>query len=128
MGLRRPLLTERDRITALGHQRLADGGRIVAAAYVYENGFEWCHRRPIFEPPSDRAELAARPDREYFNLADDEKTMIVGPLEYARAFLRAVVATGLYQTDELTCYSWPDRVVQAISTWSPLDPECRSGF
>ena len=74
-----------------------DDDRIVAAAYVYENGFEWCHRRPILEPPSDRADLAALPDREYFSLVDDEKTMIVGPLEYARAFLRAVVATGLHE-------------------------------
>ena len=62
-----------------------DDDRIVAAAYVYDNGFEWCHRRPlIFEPPGDLAELAALPDREYFSLADDEKTMIVGPLDYAR--------------------------------------------
>ena len=35
--------------------------------------------------------------------------MIVGPLEYARAFLRAVVATGLYEPNGLTSYSWPDR-------------------
>ena len=68
--------------------------RIVAAAYVYENGFEWCHRPALdlHPPPRDRAELASLPDREYFSLFDDEKTMIVGPLEYARAFLRAVVA------------------------------------
>jgi hypothetical protein len=103
-----------------------DDNRIVAAAYVYDNGFEWCHRRPILDPPADRAALAARPDREYFNLADDEKTMIVGTLEYARAFLRAVVATDLNGPDELTCYSWPDRVVQVISTWPPLDLEYRA--
>lgn len=102
--------------------------RIVAAAYVYANGFEWCHRRPIFEHPSDLAELDELPDREYFALADDEKTMIVGPLDYARAFLRAVVATGLHEPDGLTSYSWPERVSQVVSTWPPLDLEFRTSF
>jgi len=46
--------------------------------------------------------------------------MIVGPLDYARAFLRAVVATGLDEPDGLTSYSWPDRVSQVVSTWTPL--------
>jgi hypothetical protein len=79
-------------------------------------------------PPSDRAELASLPGREYFSLFDDEKTMIVGPLEYARAFLRAVVATGLCEPNGLTSYSWPDQVRQVISTWPPLDMEYRSAL
>jgi hypothetical protein len=102
--------------------------RVVAAVYAYDNGFEWCHRRPFLDPPADLAELAALPDREYFPLADDEKTMLVGPLEYARAFLRAVVATGLHEPGELTGYSWPDRGSQVVITWPPLDVGRRGGF
>lgn len=102
--------------------------RVVAAAYVYDDGFEWCHRRPIFEQPRDLAELAALPDREYFALADDEKTTIVGPLEHGRAFLRAAVATGLNEPDGLTSYSWPDGVSQIVSAWPPIDLEHRTGF
>jgi len=105
-----------------------DDDRIAAAAYVYENGFEWCHRRPIVDPPADLSELAARPDREYFSLADDEKTMIVGPLEYARAFLRAVVASGLHEPEGLVSYSWPDRVSNVVSTWPALEMDGRSGL
>jgi len=67
--------------------------------------------------------LAALPDREYFPLADDEKTLLVGPLEYARAYLRAVVAPGIHGPDELTSYSWPDRITQIVTTWPPLDPQ-----
>jgi hypothetical protein len=102
--------------------------RIVAAAYNYENGFEWCHRpaQNFDSAPRDRVELASLPGREYFNLFDDEKTMIVGPLEYARAFLRAVVSTGLSEPNGLTSYSWPDQVSQVISSWPPLDLEYRS--
>lgn len=100
--------------------------QVTAAAYVYEDGFEWCHRSsPQPQPPADLTGLAAVPDREYFHLFDDEKTMIVGPLEYARAFLRALVATGLSQPSVLTSYSWPDAVSQEISTWPPLDIEHR---
>lgn len=107
-----------------------DDDRIVAATYVYNDGFEWCHRPTLHlePPPRDRTELAALPDREYFSLFDDEKTMIVGPLEYARAFLRALVATGLYEPDGLTSYSWPDQVSQVVSTWPPLDLEHRFGI
>lgn len=103
-----------------------DDDRIVAATYVYGNGFEWCHRSNlIVDAPRDKAALAALPNREYFTCADDEKTMLVGPLEYACAFLRAVVATGLYEPDGLTSYSWPDQATQVVPTWPPLDLEGR---
>ena len=71
------------------------------------------------------AQLASLPDREYLHLADDEKTMIVGPLEYAQAFLRAVVTSGLHEPDGLTSYSCPDRITQVISTWPTLDLDYR---
>ncbi|CAB4922591.1 unannotated protein [freshwater metagenome] len=102
-----------------------DDERIVAAAYVYDQGFEWCHRRPHDEAPRDVGKLAAMPAREYFPLADDEKTIIVGPLEYARAFLRAAVATGLNEPDGLTSYSWPGRSTEIVSAWPPLNLEDR---
>ena len=68
------------------------------------------------------------PNREYFSLFDDEKTMIVGPLEYAWAFLRAVVATGLTEPNDLTSYSWPGGASQVISMWPPLDMNYRAGL
>lgn len=105
-----------------------DDDRIAAAAYVYGDGFEWCHRRPFLEAPTDVAALAALPDREYFVLADDEKTMIVGPLEHARAFLRAIVATGLHEPDGLTSYSWPAQLSEVVSTWPPIDLDYRANF
>ena len=104
-----------------------DDDRVVAAAYAYGDGFEWCHRHPISEPPSDAAELAAIPDREYLTIADDEKTLLVGPLEYARAFLRAVVATGLSGPEDLTGFAWPGRSTHVSSAWPPLDLEGRLG-
>ncbi|MGJ9423865.1 PGN_0703 family putative restriction endonuclease [Aeromicrobium sp. CF3.5] len=103
-------------------------GRIVAAAYVEEDSFEWCQSRTTIERPTDRTQLAAIPDREYFALADDERTMIVGPRQFARAFLRAVVATGLTQPDTLTCCSWPNNTEELISAWPPLELGFRNGF
>lgn len=102
--------------------------RILAAAYVYDNGYEWCHSGATYAPPSDPTRLAALPDREYFALADDEKTLIVGPLEYARAFLRAVVTTGLRGPDALTSYSWPAAVSEVVSTWPAIDLDYRAEF
>ncbi|GAB3657267.1 hypothetical protein GCM10027596_12450 [Nocardioides korecus] len=102
--------------------------RIAAAAYVYETGFERCHRPTLDldSPPRDRTELASLTGRDYFSLFDDENTTIVGPLEYARAFLRAVVATGLCEPNCVTSYSWPDQVSQVVTTWPPLDMQYRS--
>lgn len=102
-------------------------GQVVAATYVYGEGFEWCHRSPLSQPPRDPAELAAMPDREYLTLADDEKTLLVGPLEHARAFLRAVVATGLTGPDVLTSFAWPGGQSVDFSAWPPLDLQGRLG-
>jgi hypothetical protein len=72
-------------------------GGMFAAAYAYQNGCECCHRGPILDSPTSLTGLAALADRGYVGPADHEKTMIVGRLAYARAFLRAVVTTGLHE-------------------------------
>lgn len=94
---------------------------VVAAAYVYAGGFEWCHRDPYPQAPADARELAGLPEREVLGVFDDEKTILVGPLEYARAFLRAVVTTGVSEPCDLVSYSWPDQVSRTVATWPPLD-------
>ncbi len=54
--------------------------------------------------------------------------MIVGPLFFARAFLRDAVATGLAEPDGLTHYSWPSESVDVVDMWPPLDMDYRSSF
>lgn len=117
-----------DRYSPTGSDRLPWGvsvwredGRVAAAAYGYDNGFEWCGLSSLAEIPIDQAALASLPNREYFELFDDEKTMIVGPLEFARSFLRAVIAAGLGEVAVLTNYSWPARIRQEVTAWPPLD-------
>lgn len=95
-------------------------GRIVAAAYVWAEGFEWCQIASKGSAPSSREELAARRGREYFPLFDDEKTQIVGPLEIARAFVRAVVSADLRELATLTSASWPGEA-HDVDVWPPID-------
>lgn len=102
------------------------GDRIVAAVYVWTGGFEWCHAGHSLQPPSGPEELAYLAGREYFPLFDDEKTLIVGPLGFAQAFLRAVVSSGLGDPTTLTSSSWPSGEVQKIGAWPPIDLDWRA--
>jgi len=105
--------------------RNASEGRIVAAAYVWSDGFEWCHAGHEQEAPAGPEELASRPSREDFPLFDDEKTQIVGPLGVARAFLRAVVSAGLIEPAGMTSTSWPGGDTDEIDVWPPIDLHSR---
>lgn len=107
--------------------RDSSGGRIVAAVYVWDGGFEWCHSVPPSNGhPTSLSELGALQGREYFPLADDEKTIIVGPLEFARGFLRSVLMTGLDDCKAITSYSWPDGLTTTQVAWPPIDLDGRS--
>ena len=97
------------------------GERIVAAAYVWTDGFEWCHAGHALQPPSGPEELAHLAGREYFPLFDDEKTLVVGPLAFAQAFLRAAVSSGLEDPSTLASLSWPSGDVQEMGAWPPID-------
>ena len=97
------------------------GDRIVAAAYVWTDGFEWCHAGHALQPPFGPEELAHLAGREYFPLFDDEKSLIVGPFGFAQAFLRAVVSSGLGDPTNLTSSSWPSGDVQEVGVWPPID-------
>lgn len=101
--------------------RDADGERIVAAAYVWSDGYEWCHAGSPDEAPDGPNDLATRTGREYFPLYDDEKTVIVGGQSFVRAFLRAVVATGLVHPTGLTSHSWPSGDSDVVGAWPPLN-------
>ncbi|WP_207084750.1 hypothetical protein [Nocardioides sp. S5] len=98
-----------------------ENDRIAAAAYAYADGFEWCHCGPTQDVPVDMGTLSRRHGRENLAVADDEKTMLVGPLAYARAFLRAIVSADLSEPTELTCYSWPDGATDVVAMWPPVD-------
>ena len=100
--------------------------RIVAAAYVWSDGYEWCHAGAPEEAPDGLNALAARMGREDFPLYDDEKTMIVGGRSLVHAYLRSVVGTGLVQPTTLTMYSWPSREFDAVGAWPALDLEMRA--
>lgn len=94
------------------------GGPIVAAAAVWDTGFEWCGREGR-TPPADFAELASRPGRELFFVYDDEKTEW-GGLPRA-AFLEAIVSAGLTEPGRLVRFGFPTGNTVSIPSVEPMN-------
>ena len=95
-------------------------GPIVAAAAVWDTGFDWCGREGR-TPPADFAELAARPGRQLFFVYDDEKTEW-GGLPGA-AFLEAMVSAGLTEPGRLVGFGFPTGNTVLIPSVEPMDME-----
>lgn len=100
-------------------------GRVVAAAYKFDGGYEWCHVSGAVDTPRNMQQLAALPGREWFPLHDDEKTLIPGALSHAQAFLPSVVTTGLDGVGNVERYSWPSGVATTVGVWPVADIHSR---
>lgn len=100
-------------------------GRVIAAVYKYDGGYQWCHISGATDTPRSMQELAALPGREWLPLHDDEKTLIVGPLSYAQAFLASVVTTGLDGVGNLEHYAWPPGAGTTVGVWPVADIDSR---
>lgn len=94
------------------------GGPVIAAAAVWDAGFDWRGREESM-PPADFADLAVRPGRELFFVYDDEKTEW-GGLPGA-AFLEAIVSSGLSEPGRLVGFGYPTGTTLSIPSLEPMD-------